>query len=92
MKKEQEAWNKHSHQKKESPSSDDLVHLKAKGQDEIDDPTLTDPGAEAGDDGDYIVEDPVLGHTGREVEVDQNPNLSGSYSRGPEIVNSWANG
>jgi hypothetical protein len=31
---------------------------------------MTDPGAEAGDDGDYIVENPILGHTGREVDID----------------------
>ena len=31
-------------------------------------------------------------NTGREVDIDQNPNLSGSYIKGPEVQNSWANG
>jgi hypothetical protein len=33
----------------------------------------------------------MLGHTGRLVNISE-PNLSGSYSKGPEIVNSWSNG
>lgn len=59
----------------------------------MDDPSINDPGAEAGDDGDYIVDAPVpfLGHTGIQVNITE-PILSGSYTRGPEIKNLWADG
>jgi hypothetical protein len=74
---------------KELPSTYDFVQQKS--TEDNDDPSLTDPGAEAGDEGEFMAENPVLGHTGREVNITQ-PNLSGSYGRGPEIENSWANG
>jgi len=47
------------------------------------DPTDSDPGAEAGDDGDFVVEDPMLGHTGKLVNQTDLPTLlndrAGSY-------------
>jgi hypothetical protein len=57
-----------------------------------DDPTIADPGAEAGDDleDDWNVV-PLVGRTGKEVNVTDQI-LSGSYGSGPEIDNAWSNG
>ena len=56
----------------------------------VDDPTNSDPGAEAdGDMDDYTP--PMLGHTGVEVNITQ-PKLSGSYDNGPELPGSWDDG
>jgi hypothetical protein len=46
---------------KDLPSKYDLVQQKSR---ESDDPSIDDPGAEAGDDGDFIVE-PLVGHSGK---------------------------
>lgn len=67
----------------------DLVQQKSR--DNSDDPSIDDPGAEASDDGDFTVEPPLLGHTGIKVNISE-PNTSGSYTKGPEIKNLWADG
>jgi hypothetical protein len=77
------------------PNNQDLVQQRSSGED-FDDPSIMDPGAEAGDDFDgYVVQEnkevPLLGHTRQEVNISE-PNLSGSYTKGPEIKNLWADG
>ena len=85
------------------PNSDDFVALtlKTKSQakskskakeDDGGDPTIDDPGAEAGgDEVDDWVDPPLLGHTGKLVNI-TDPVMSGSYGTGPEIDNAWSNG
>ena len=64
--------------------------MQQKSRDDSEDPSINDPGAEAGDDGDFD-EIPLLGHTGRLVNITE-PNLSGSYTKGPVIKNLWSDG
>lgn len=76
------------------PNSDDFVGLRSKSRSKADndDPTMTDPGAEAGGDEseDWVVP-PLVGHTGVAVNI-TDPVMSGTYGRGPEIDNSWSDG